>query len=97
MKRKLLSIILVLVFVLSACGRTEETVKRGKKRDIDAGNISRDKDKDKDKDKKTPTPTPTKEEKKTLRLWTTAAEGDAYYFAYEQAIEELKHIFQLEI
>ena len=93
MKRKLLSIILVLVFVLSACGRTEETVKRGKKRDIDAGNISRDKDKDKDKDKKTPTPTPTKEEKKTLRLWTTAAEGDAYYFAYEQAIEELKHIF----
>ncbi|MBO4324285.1 MAG: extracellular solute-binding protein [Lachnospiraceae bacterium] len=84
-RKRLISIVLILILALSACGKAEKTVKKGKTREpaeIGSGKITPSKGAD-------PTPTP-EPEKTEIVMWCIATEGDSMHYAYEQAIALMK-------
>lgn len=96
MKKKWVAICLILVMLLTACGREENPVKRGKQREAKSEDTS---------EKVTvtptaeptvePTATPTKEpdKQRTLRMWCNVPKNDSQRYAYEKAIQEMSELY----
>ena len=85
-RKRLISILLILILVLSGCGKEEKTVKKGKTREPAETSSGKDV---KPTKTVTPTPEPTPEPV-SLTMWCIATEYDSTRWAYESAIEEMR-------
>ena len=84
-RRRLISILLILILVLSGCGKEEKAVKKGKTREPAESSGQ----KVEPTKKVTPTPEPTPEPVE-LTMWCISTEYDSTRWAYESAIEEMR-------